>query len=670
MKKKFMKFLAVFLTIVMVMATCAISVTAEQRTSNRFNVVFVLDASGSMVYTDPNDLRFDATKLFLGLLANDGNYVGSVVFSTDIIKTTDIKPVNGTADKKKIESDMESCKVGGGTAIGTALDKGVEMLNKKGNKDLQSVIILLSDGKSELDNEEDLKKCNELKAKAINNARKNDIKIYTVGLNSDGGADIGELKQISDATSGKCEEVKNAADLKRVFAEFYNLIYGTLTTIIFEGKVPSNGKINQSFDIPDAGVEEVNIIISSKSSIKNIKLDKPSGKKMSADDVKKITTTSKSFSITKLTKPEGGKWNLTAEGKAGDDVKIEMVYNDCLSIATEYNEKDKFVVGDKIEVKGYLFNNDEKATSGYEDYKAILHLTKQTNDNESDNVVKELDMKADNSCYTAEITIDEIGTYSMYMQVIGNGIEKKTDENPIVVNVGNSAPVVNKDKIEQHFWVIPFITDTGDIDISEAVTDAEDSKLSYYVESSSFKDTSYKLDGETLVMTDFYDLSEGSFTIKATDSNGASAEFEVDVTTTNVGILTLIVVGSIVLILLILAFLKLRHDLLLKFSGTITVTPEGNASGSATSLNPIRGRCKLSSFGVTLPGLDTSKCYFQATGKNYIVFVSKKKFYISGLSSPVKKIKIQGNGTETAIMSAPNSEDMLYLSFESMLNVF
>ena len=670
MMKKSIKSISVFLAMVTMMTICVFSVSADQKTSNRFNVVFVLDASGSMEDTDPDNLRFDATKLFLGLLANDGNYVGSVVFSTDIIKTTDVKLVNGTTDKNKIESDIESCKVGGWTGIGTALDKGVEMLNEKGNKDLQSVIILLSDGKSELDNEDDLKKCNELKAKAINNARKNDIQIYTVGLNSDGGADIDELKQISDATSGKCKEVKNAADLKGVFAEFYNLIYGTSTTIIFEGKVPSNGKINQSFDIPDAGVEEVNIIISSKSSIKNIKLDKPSGEKMSADDVKKITTTSKSFSITKLTKPEGGKWNLTAEGKSGDDVKIEMVYNDCLSIATEYNEKDNFSVGDKIEVKGYLFNNDEKATSGYKDYKAILHLTKQTTNNESDNKVSELDMKAEDSCYTAEIPIDEIGTYSMYMQVVGNGIEKKTEDNPIIVNVGNSVPVVNKDKIEQHFWVIPFITDTGDIDISGAVTDAEDSKLSYSVESSSFKDTSYKLDGETLTMTDFYDLSEGSFTIKAIDSNGASAEFEVDVTTTNVGIVTLIVVGSIILILLILAFLKLRHDLLLKFSGTITVTPEGNASGSATSLKPIRGRCKLSSFGVALPGLDISKCYFQATGKNYIVFVSKKKFYISGLSSPVKKIKIQGNGSETAIMSSPNSEDMLYLSFESMLNVF
>lgn len=669
MMKKTIKFLSIVLTMVMVMMICSLSVSAEQRTSNRFNVVFVLDASGSMKDTDPNDLRFDATKLFLGLLANDGNYVGSVVFSTDIIKTTDIKFLNGTADKNSIESDIESCKVGGWTGIGTALDKGVDMLNDKGNKDLPSVIILLSDGKSELGNDDDLKECNELKAKAINNARKNNIKIYTVGLNSDGEADINELKQISDATYGKCEEVKSAADLKNVFAEFYNLIYGTSTTVIFEGKVPTDGKINKNFKIPDAGVEEVNIIISSKSSINNIRLDKPSGEKMSVDDVKKITTASKSFSITKITKPEGGEWTLYAEGKAGDDVKIEMVYNDCLSIATEYNENDKFVVGDKIQVKGYLFNNDEKATSGYEDYKAILHLTKQTSDNEEDNVVTELDMSVDETSYIAEIPIDEIGTYSMYMQVVGNGIEKKTDENPIIINVGNSAPVVNKDKIEQHFWVIPFITDTGDIDISGAVTDAEDSKLSYSVESSSFKDTSYKLDGETLTMTDFYDLSEGSFTIKATDSNGASAEFEVDVTTTNVGIVTLIVLGIIALI--VLAAIGVVTWILLnkRFMGDCYASSFNYETGECSDevkRSKGRGRIRMTAFNMRVPGLNLSKCYLQATGKDYIYFCSKKPVYGDG--SKKKKVKINGLGNEVTIMADANSQMGLRVKFVSRKN--
>lgn len=663
-----LKSISILLSIILILSISFISVSAEQKTSNRFNVVFVLDASGSMKDTDPKNLRFDATKLFLGLLANDGNYVGSVVFSTDIIKATDIKLINGTHDKNNIESDIERCKVGGWTGIGTALDKGVDMLNKMGNESLPSVIILLSDGKSELGNEDDLKKCNELKAKAINNARKNNIKIYTVGLNSDGGADMKELKQISDATSGKCEEVKSASDLKNVFAEFYNLIYGTSTTVIFEGKVPSNGKINKSFEIPNAGVEEVNIIISSKSSIKNIRLDKPSGEKMSVDDVKKITTASKSFSITKITKPEGGEWKLYAEGKAGDDVKIEMVYNDCLSIATEYNENDKFVVGEKIKVKGYLFNNEEKATSGYDDYHAVLCVTKQTTDNAKDNVVTELDMSVSEASYTAEVPINEIGTYSMYMQVIGNGIEKKTDENPIVVNVGNSAPVVNKEKIEQHFWLWPFITNTGEIDISGAVTDTEDKELTYTVESSSFLDTSYDIKDSKLIMNEF-DLSEGSFTIKATDSMGASANFDVMVTSTNVGIVTLIVLGIIALIVLVAIGVVTWILLNKRFMGDCYASSFNYETGEYSDevkRSKGRGRIKMTAFNMRVSGLDLSKCYLQATGKDYIYFCSKKPVYGDG--SKKKKVKINGFGNEVTIMADANSQMGLRVKFVSRKN--
>lgn len=654
-------FICIFLMSMTVIPTSAV----EKNTSNRFNVVFVLDASGSMEDTDPNNLRFDATKLFLGLLANEGNYVGSVVFSTDIIKTTNINLVNGAEDKNNIESDIESCEVGGWTGIGTALNKGVEMLNQNGNKNLQSVIILLSDGKSELGNEDDLVKCNELKAKAINSARKNDIKIYTVGLNSDGGADINELKQISDATSGKCKEVKNAADLKGVFAEFYNLIYGTSTTIIFEGKVPSNGKIDRAFSIPNAGVEEVNIIISSKSSIKNMQLDKPSGENMSVDDVKKLTTASKSFSITKLTKPEGGEWNLTAEGKSGDDVKIEMVYNDCLSIAAEINENKGFVVGDKIEVKGYLYNNDEKALSGYEDYNAVLHLTKQTSNDEKDNVVKELDMLPESSCYVTEVPIDEIGTYTMYMQVVGNGIEKTTYDNPIIVNVGNSAPVVNKDTIEQHFWVIPFITKTGDVDISGAVTDAEDSNLSYSVVSSSFKDTSYELNGETLTMLDFYDLSEGSFTIKATDSNGAFAEFEVEVSMTNLGIIALIAIGGVILLILIAVAVIFYIITGKKLMGTVTIT--NIATNQRDSQTWSRGPKKLTIFQIGDTGIALNKARVLATGKPRIVFVSSNNYKTDHTFKAIKKLTINSHD-EVSIYADETGMKGIKIMFESYVS--
>ena len=51
---------------------------------NRFNVVVVLDASNSMNYTDPNGFRYEAISQFTSLLAEQGNYLGGIVFSNHV----------------------------------------------------------------------------------------------------------------------------------------------------------------------------------------------------------------------------------------------------------------------------------------------------------------------------------------------------------------------------------------------------------------------------------------------------------------------------------------------------------------------------------------------------------------------------------------------------------
>ena len=45
--------------------------------------------------------------MFLGLLANEGNYVGSVMFSSGVNKKTNITAIKGNTDKNKIENDIE-----------------------------------------------------------------------------------------------------------------------------------------------------------------------------------------------------------------------------------------------------------------------------------------------------------------------------------------------------------------------------------------------------------------------------------------------------------------------------------------------------------------------------------------------------------------------------------
>ena len=665
MKRKLISLVSIISAITLFICCCVTTANATQKTSNRFNVVLVIDASGSMNQTDPENLRYDATKLFLGLLANDGNYVGSVIFSTGIDKVSTISEIKGMGDKNKIEKDIESIKPDiGDTAIGVALDKAVQMIKSDGNHELPSVIVLLSDGKTDLSGDKKAEKnSNDLKAQAIYDAHKEGIRIFTVGLNSNGGADMAELQQIAKGTNGECQEVKKASDLKEVFAKFYNLIYSTSTTTIFDGDIGSNGKIDATFTVPDAGVEEVNIIISSTSSIKNLTLDPPESPKMSVSDVEKISTVSKSFTITKITSPEGGEWALHAEGKPGDHVKIDMVYNDCLSVSAECDTNKQYHIGDSIHVSGYLLNYDEIATQGYEDYQATLMLTVKTSDNDADNIENEIPMQVGDSSYTIDIPIDEIGTYSMYMQVVGNGMAKDTKNNLIIINADNSAPVVNLDGgiIEDHFYVWPLFTKEHDIDISGVVSDTEDNKLKYTVINTAFKDTSYELNGETLTIVDFYDLSKGSFTIKATDSMGASVDFEVVVSMTNVGIIALIVLGGIILLVLIALAVLIYYLRGRRLMGTVTIT--NIETGQKDSQSWSRGPKKLSNFQIGSTGI-SQKSRILATGKPRIVFVTSKKCISDRTFKPSKNFRINSND-EITVYSDSSKEKGIKILFES-----
>ena len=72
------------LLFILLLLPAAAAEEASAPTANRYNIMLVLDASGSLNSTDPRGYRFDAVNLFANLLPEEGNVVGGVVFSTDI----------------------------------------------------------------------------------------------------------------------------------------------------------------------------------------------------------------------------------------------------------------------------------------------------------------------------------------------------------------------------------------------------------------------------------------------------------------------------------------------------------------------------------------------------------------------------------------------------------
>ena len=174
--------LAIVLACTVLLSLPCIQANAEKESSNnRFNVVIVLDASGSMKNTDPNGFRYEAISQFTGLLAEQGNVLGGVVFHTDLAAEKTLTEITSQAGKDAVTDMLKSIPSNGGwTNTGAGLSRAVEMIKQNGDPELPSVILFLSDGNTEMASKEATQASLDQKADAIQEAREQGIQIYSV----------------------------------------------------------------------------------------------------------------------------------------------------------------------------------------------------------------------------------------------------------------------------------------------------------------------------------------------------------------------------------------------------------------------------------------------------------------------------------------------------------
>ncbi len=614
----------------------------EKTTINRFNVIFVIDASTSMKYSDAKNNRFEATDLFLGMLANDGNYVGTVVFNGNV-SSKDITEVDGNSAKKSLSKSIRDSKLDSDTNIGGALLKATNLLEQKANSELPSIMILLSDGNTDFDDPKQVQESKEQKETALEIARDKGYSVYAVCLNSDGKADGKELENIAKATNGGMfEEVNNSADLKDVFDKFYTQIYGTKSSKLVDDTIGKNGKIVKEFPVSDVGVEEVNIAVFGD--VDSCSIENPGGEKLSKSEMDDITFSAETFKLVKLVNPEKGKWTFTATGKPGAKVTVVKTYNVNLSVKTTVeSESDSYKVNNPINIFAKIYENDQEITdlSKYSEFKGVLKVTDYDG-----NAVYETEVtQATDNGFEFSFTPTDLNTYYASVSVEGSEVYANAEE--LTFNVGNTPPTVIEDTIKKHINIWPFLIKTDStIDLSKAAKDNEDDTLSYKVVSSTWSAEDYTIDDNKLTINSFKNFSKGSFEIQAYDSQGAFCSFNVKVTSTNIGILAMILMIVGIIILFTTLILIARKNRIVPFMGEITVSYPKNHVVQTSSKT--RGQIKLSDFGIGETKFNAG-AYFQATGQKYIYFISKKSSVYSTISvNETKKIKID-SGTPIRI---------------------
>lgn len=645
--------------------------------SNRFNVMMVLDASASMGYTDRGGYRFDAMKLFTNLMADEGNVLGGEVFSTGIDLPGKLSPVNGQREKDKIVDAMKNVQYPGGwTNIGGGLTDAVGVLKDR-NQELDSVIILLTDGITAMPDRALEEESFRLEDIAIKWLKENNIPVYCVCLNAEGSSNISELERISEETDGKCVQIRQAKDLNNVFKDFYKLIYGVKTRVDLsvDTVFPEEGSLETPFDVPGFAVEEVNIVIQGKTT--DIRLVQPSGREGYADRHDYDSFTALKISGSDLVP---GMWTLVTEGVPGDAIQIEVIYNN--NLKAELFNDEKTVVSKTLPTDKPVMFYTKLATDtaeaekleyyGFDAELAVL--------NDLEEEIDRVPMAVGMECFEAGVTL-EAGEYYFVTTVTGPNLSKDSNMiGPLTFKAAdepepkpepvNTAPTASQSSLKKTVFIWPFAGGKWVENVGALVKDKEDPVLKYSIaESSFYKNASCTVDAGgtvTLKLGNFHRFGKGSVTVRATDSKGLYCDVRLQATVINT---VFILLG----LLAVAAIAGLVYWLINRGQGSGSTPARGGNIIVSSDINGLvrtsspykagKGRILLSHFqGIDNIGLDYSRCYFEGANDTFVFLTTEKPVRWRGTET--KEVRID-TGVETSIYVGDDEDKKLLIRYDA-----
>lgn len=178
------------------------------------DIVLVIDNSGSMHETDPNNGRYEAAKSLIGQM-DDDKRVAVVEFSDDARLVQPFVSVQDPASKSQVYTTIDTLETsnGGTTNIARALQESMLHINGTTDGARGTMVILLSDGFSDIDLNTELA-----------DYKQQGIIINTVGMSNVNSEGSRLLNEIANQTNGQFIDVDNVDNLSFVFQQIYDRI--------------------------------------------------------------------------------------------------------------------------------------------------------------------------------------------------------------------------------------------------------------------------------------------------------------------------------------------------------------------------------------------------------------------------------------------------------------
>ncbi len=416
----------------------------EASGSMNLDVMFVLDASGSMLSADPQKVAPDAFNLFADM-CDETCRMGYVVYTHKLDEATDLAEINDTNKLNNMKKKMESISYdpNGDTDIALGLTKAMNILNESSDEKAyrRKAIVLLSDGNTDLPKgprtvaESKAEMNNTLAALADKK-----IPVYTIGLNHSNTLDKKELNNISSKTEGKSYETSTSDELTNILSDIFANI-SDMTGIdceIVDGNV--------TIEIKDSSVFYVNVIIRSMLSVDklNPELKDPQGNVVDIKNNEDIKVTStKSYTLIKVMYPKAGTWNLHLENASSKNCSVKQL--NFYSVFVKQNLPEDVTIGKILPIEVSI--NDGKGIVNDLDLLRDLEMT-TTIETDNDNQIIKL-KKGTNGVFTGEYPTEATGVLRITTKAVSSRFKKESTASFVKVTEMSTGNRVTTEEMEQ-----------------------------------------------------------------------------------------------------------------------------------------------------------------------------------------------------------------------------
>lgn len=425
--------LLTILTLLLPQALLPQAAAAQAQTSG-IDAVLVADVSNSMNTSDRDKISNEAMKMFIDMLPVQGDKVGIVAYTDQVEREKAMLEIQSDADKSNLKDFIDQLGRGPYTDVSVGVAEAVNILNHGADPSHSPMIVLLADGNNDFNktkgrtqaqSDADLEK-------AVKEAQDQGIPVYTIGLNADGKLNKNALADLAQQTGGKSFITDTPDDLPQILSEIF-ADHAKLNVV----KLPSvtgNGSYQEvTVNVPNDSVLEANISIMSSKPVE-VQLTDPSGQAVDLNSDAAKLSTSKSYSLVKLLKPQEGDWKLRVKGAPKDSIDINLLFNYDLQLVVDPIKTKSYTKGDKVDLAAKLENGGQPLQDNdlYTDMKATL-VVKDVDTGKSE----EQPLENTGSGFAGTFEVPDNHNYELVIRAEEDSFYRESE--PITINASGSA---------------------------------------------------------------------------------------------------------------------------------------------------------------------------------------------------------------------------------------